>query len=116
MTDIAQLELGERGAVIVATVTGELDASQAPLMGDQIAEGVPTSAKGLVVDFSSLEFIDSSGVAMLFGLARKLGSRRQRLSVVVNDGEAVARVLEIVDFGKAAPMHAELDAALADAS
>jgi hypothetical protein len=53
---------------------------------------------------------------MLFGLARKLGSRRQRLSVVVNDGEAVARVLEIVDFGKAAPMHADLDAALAEAS
>jgi anti-anti-sigma factor len=112
--DIAQLTLDERGAVVVATVTGELDASQAPRMGEQIAEGVPTSAKGLVVDCSSLEFIDSSGVAMLFGLVRKLGSRRQRMSVVVTDGEPVARVLEIVDFGKAAPMHADLSSALAD--
>jgi anti-anti-sigma factor len=113
--EIAHLEVEERGAVVLATVTGELDASQAPQMGEQIAEAVPTSAKGLVVDFSALEFIDSSGVAMLFGLARKLVSRRQRLSVVVTDGEAVARVLEIVDFGKAARMHSDLDAALADA-
>ena len=115
MKDIAQLALDERGAVVVAAVTGELDASQSPRMGERIAEGVPTSAKGLVVDFSRLEFIDSSGVAMLFGLVRRLASRRQRLSVVVTQGEPVARVLEIVDFGKAAPMRDDLDAALADA-
>ena len=116
MNEIAQLSLYEAGGVMVATVTGELDASLAPQMGEQIAEGVPTSAKGLVVDFSRLEFIDSSGVAMMFGLVRKLASRRQRLSVVVTDGEPVARVLEIVDFGKAAPMHADLGSAMADAS
>ncbi len=101
--------------MVLATVTGELDVSQAPRMGDQIAEAVPTSAQGLVVDFSKLEFIDSSGVAMMFGLVRKLGSHRQRLSVVVTEGQPVARVLEIVDFGKAAPKYGDLDSALADA-
>jgi anti-anti-sigma factor len=115
LNDIAHLTLDERGAVVVATVTGELDVSQAPRMGEEIAEAVPTSARGLVVDFSQLEFIDSSGVAMMFGLVRKLGSRRQRLSVVVTEGQPVARVLEIVDFGKAAPTHESLESALADA-
>ena len=66
------------------------------------------------MDLSDLGFIDSSGIAMLFGLVRKLGSRRQQLRIVVPRGEAVARVLEIVDFGKAAPLHADLESALAD--
>jgi len=35
--------------------------------------------------------------------------------VVAPEGEAVGRVLEIVDFGRAAPVHSVLDAALAAA-
>ena len=57
------------------------------------------------MDFSELEFIDSSGMAMLFGLVRRLGSRRQELRVVARSGEPVARVLEIVEFDRAAPIH-----------
>ena len=74
---------------------------------------MPTSARALVVDFSGLDFIDSSGIAMLFSLARRLGSRRQELRVVARDGEPVARVLEIVEFDRAAPVHQTLDDALA---
>jgi hypothetical protein len=51
---------------------------------------------------------------MLFGLARRLASRRQELRVVAPDGEPVARVLEIVEFDRAAPIHTDLDAAVAD--
>jgi anti-anti-sigma factor len=111
--ELVQLEIGERDQVVIATVTGELDIAGAPYMGDRIAAAVPTSAHGLVIDFSGLDFIDSSGIAMLFSLARQLGSRRQQLRVVAPPGGPVARVLEIVEFERAAPVHAELDAALA---
>jgi len=113
MNDIAELRLEERDELVVARVTGELDISVAPRIGDQIAEAVPTSAHGVVVDFSELGFIDSSGVAMLFSLVRKLGSRRQELRVVAPEGQPVSRVLEIVDFPKAAPLHGDLESALA---
>ncbi len=114
--DLVQLELEERGDVVIAHVTGELDLAGAPATGDAIGEAVPTSARVLVVDFSGLEFIDSSGIAMLFNLARRLGSRRQELHVVARDGEPVARVLEIVEFGRAAPVHQTLEEALAQVS
>ena len=68
------------------------------------------------MDFTRLEFIDSSGIAMLFNLARRLGARRQELRVVARDGEPVARVLEIVEFERAAPVHETLDEALAQTS
>lgn len=113
MMDLVQLEIEERGDIVVARVTGELDLAGAPSTGDAIGAAVPTSARALVVDFSGLEFIDSSGIAMLFNLARRLGSRRQELRVVAEDGKPVARVLEIVEFDRAAPVHETLAAALA---
>jgi anti-anti-sigma factor len=107
------LEIERRGDVVVASVTGELDIAGASRTGERIAEAVPTSAVGLVVDLMELEFIDSSGIAMLFGLARSLGSRRQRLTVAAPLGGPVRRVLEIVDFERAAPVHADVDDAVA---
>jgi anti-anti-sigma factor len=114
VTDLVGLEIEERGEVVVARLSGELDIAGAPGMGERIHAAVPTSARALVIDFSSLDFIDSSGIAMLFGLARKLGSRRQQLRVVATSGRPVARVLDIVEFDRAAPVHATLDDALAE--
>jgi anti-anti-sigma factor len=116
LTDLVALQIEEQGEVVVARVTGELDLAEAASTGDSLGDAVPTSARALVVDFSGLEFIDSSGVAMLFGLARRLGSRRQELRVVARSGKPVHRVLEIVEFERAAPIHQTLDDALADLS
>ena len=114
MTDkLVELEIEQRGEIVVARVSGELDIAGAPGTGDRIADAVPTSARALVVDMTPLEFIDSSGVAMLFGLARRLSSRRQELRVVAPAGTPVKRVLEIVEFDRAAPIHEELEPALA---
>ena len=114
MDELVSWELEERDKAVIAHVAGELDVSQAPRLGEAIDAAVPNSAHALVVDFSKLEFIDSSGIAMLFSLARKLQSRRQELRVVVPEGEPVARVLGIVEFERAAALHADLESALAD--
>jgi anti-anti-sigma factor len=116
VTDLVELEIEERGEVVIARVTGELDIAGASGLGERIDGAVPSSARALVVDFSELDFIDSSGIAMLFGLARKLGSRRQQLRVVARSGRPVARVLGIVEFNRAAPVHETLDEALAEAA
>lgn len=113
MTELVGLDIEERGDVVVARVSGELDIAGASGIGDSIHDAVPTSARALVVDCTDLDFIDSSGIAMLFGLARKLGSRRQQLRVVAREGKPVARVLQIVEFDRAAPIHRTLDEALA---
>ena len=97
----------------MARLSGELDLAGAPGAGDAIEEGVPSSARGLVVDLTKLEFIDSSGIAMLFDLARRLGGRRQELRVVAVPDKPVARVLDIVEFGRAAPVHPGVDEAIA---
>jgi anti-anti-sigma factor len=109
-----QIEQREGDDVVVARLTGELDISGADSTGQLIAEAVPSSARGVVVDMTDLEFIDSSGVSMLFALARRVGSRRQELRVVAPPGKPVARVLDIVEFDRAAPVHADVESAVAE--
>jgi anti-anti-sigma factor len=115
MNDLVHVEIEERDAddVVVARLTGELDIAGAEATGRRIAEAVPSSARGVVVDMTDLEFIDSSGVSMLFALARRVGSRRQELRLVAPAGKPVARVLQIVEFDRAAPVHADVDSAIA---
>jgi anti-anti-sigma factor len=112
LSDLAHVEIDQRDDVVVARLTGELDISVAESTGRKIAEAVPSSARGVVVDMSGLEFMDSSGVSMLFSLARQVGSHRQQLVVVAPEGRPVSRVLEIVEFDRAAPVREDVDAAV----
>lgn len=112
MDDLISVDIEERDDVVVVRLAGELDISVAVLTGRRITEAVPTSARGVVVDMTGLEFMDSSGVSMLFALARQVGSHRQQLRVVAPLGKPVARVLEIVEFDRAAPVHTALEQAV----
>ena len=112
MSDLARLTIEDRSEFAVASVRGELDISNSAATGDTIASELQLKAKGLIVDFSELDFLDSSAVSMLFSLARRLGERRQELHVVAPRDRAVARVLDIVDLDRAAPVHPTLDEAL----
>ncbi len=110
---LVELDLEERGEVVVARVTGELDIAESEQTGEAIGSRVNSSALGLVVDLTDLSFIDSSGIAMLFGLVRQLSAKRQVLRVAVRPGGPVARVLEIVEFGRAAGVDADVGVAVA---
>jgi anti-anti-sigma factor len=113
--DLVGLEIEQRDDdIVVARLSGELDMSVAERTGRRIADSVPSSARGVVVDTTGLEFMDSSGVSMLFALARQVASHRQELRVVAPSGRPVARVLQIVEFGRAAPVHEDLDAAVGE--
>jgi anti-sigma B factor antagonist len=110
--DLVGLDIEKREDIVIAHITGELDIVGASSTGEAIGEAVPTSARALVVDLGGLEFIDSSGIAMLFSLARRLGAQRQALRVVARSGEPVERVLELVEFDRAAPIYETVDDAV----
>ena len=110
--DLVGLEIEKREDIVIAHLTGELDIVGASSTGEAIGDAVPSSARALVVDLGGLEFIDSIGIAMLFSLARRLGGQRQALRVVAHSGEPVQRVLELVEFDRAAPIYETVDEAV----
>lgn len=74
-------------------VGGELDLSTAPVFEGHL-DGITEGPGDVVLDASDLTFIDSSGVRVLFGLARRLEGRGRL--VVRNPTEQVLRVLDLV--------------------
>lgn len=110
---LSNAEFEERDGVVVARLTGEIDGSNAVEMGRAISERLPTAAHGLVLDLSGVEYLDSTGIELLFGLARRLADRRQRLRLGVPESSPVRRVLEVCDVDSVAPVSESADEAAA---
>ena len=112
--DGATLTSAQHGDHVIISVSGELDVFNAARVVSLIEDAVPTHAHGAVLDLSAVEFLDSTAIRKLFALTGRLGERRQRIRVVTPVGSIVLRTLELVEFGRAAPMHDSLEEALAE--
>jgi anti-anti-sigma factor len=95
VSELASLFVWRRELVVVAGITGELDVSNAADLQAQIAAEVGNQAAGLVVDLAGLEFMDSSGVHLLFALAERLRDRGRRIAVIAPVGSAPRRLLQL---------------------
>jgi anti-sigma B factor antagonist len=89
--------------VAVARVAGEIDISNIAPARRELAAGVPESACGLVVDLTDTSYLDSSGVYLLFELAKTLEGRRKNICVVAPPTAPSTRVLFITGFDKVMP-------------
>lgn len=96
----------------MAELSGEIDLSNADDLAAAIRARVSNHARGVVVDLTRVRFIDSSGLAILFALARRLRSRRQQLRVVVPPESSIRATLELVDLGAVAAIDDSIDAAV----
>ncbi len=113
MTDLATLESSRDGDLVIAVIGGEVDPSNARELGRRLSADVPNDAMGVVLDLTEVGYLDSSGVQMVFELAERLDSRQQRLAVVVPEGKAARKVLDIVALDSTAPVAATRDEAVA---
>ena len=111
--ELATLRVRERGDVVIANVEGEIDLSNASSLLMDLAASVPNTARGLVVDLSGLEFLDSSGVHMLYDIADRLATRQQRFAVVIPPDAPPRRAIELSGVEPAAWLHADQPSALA---
>jgi anti-anti-sigma factor len=114
VTAPATLAAERHGDNVVVRVVGEVDVFNAASIAADIEAAVPTEAHGAVLDLTGVGFLDSTAIRKLFALTGRLRERRQRVLVVTPRGSIVLRTLQLVEFGRAAPLHDTLEAALAD--
>jgi anti-anti-sigma factor len=112
VSQLAQLRIDDAGGVTVATVDGEIDLSNATELEMAISHAVENDALGLVIDLGRVDYVDSSGVTLLFNLARRVARRQQQFAVVVPAEAHVAEILSLSGAGDALPLHDSLEAAL----
>jgi anti-anti-sigma factor len=93
--DLATLRVRERSGIVIAVVEGEIDLSNAASLQTELTAAVSNAARGLVIDLSALEFLDSSGVHMLYDIADRLATRQQRFAVVIPADAPPRRAIEL---------------------
>jgi anti-anti-sigma factor len=109
---LAGFEIEERDGVVVAAISGEIDSSNATDLRLALSEKLPSSATALILDLTATEYLDSSGIQLLFELGRRLSARRQRMRLVVPGTAPMRRVLELTAVDSVAPMDPDLKTAL----
>ena len=89
------------GGIFTIEISGELDSGNAGLVSDAVQEAeAATGVKGIVLDITRLEFIDSSGIAVLGSAAKRDEGGRLR---VTGSTTQVERVLEITGVADLLP-------------
>ena len=111
--ELATLRVRERGGIVLAVVEGEIDLSNAPGLQVEVTTAVPNSARGLLLDLSGIDFLDSSGVHMLYDIADRLVTRQQRFAVVLEPDAPPRRAIELSGIEPAAWLYGDLSSALA---
>ncbi|HEV7846670.1 MAG TPA: STAS domain-containing protein [Thermoleophilaceae bacterium] len=96
MTPLA-VERSQSDGYAVLTVDGELDIATAPRMIAALNEALADMAAPLVVDLTSVVFMDSTGLALLMN-ARRRAMRLGQGFAIVCPGGPIARVFEIADM------------------
>jgi anti-anti-sigma factor len=111
-TPLEELEIQHVGDAVLACVRGEVDLSNAPSVRERLLEAVPNSAAALVLDLSGADYLDSSGIGLIFELAERLGGRGLKLALVVPEESVIRRVLLLTEVEQVAPMSESVEAAL----
>jgi len=114
MTAPATLRAERYGDNVVVSVIGELDVFNAASIATDMEAAVPSDVHGAVIDLTGVAFLDSTAIRRLFALTSRLRERRQRVLIVTPPGSIVLRTLQLVEFSRAAPLHASLSSALSD--
>lgn len=109
---LASVSRREKDGVIVASVRGEIDVSNAGQLFGELTK-FSNQVCGLVVDLSGVEYLDTAGIALLYELHLRLKRREQSLVVVAPSHRAPRRVLELTAFDTRVALTDELAPALA---
>jgi anti-sigma B factor antagonist/stage II sporulation protein AA (anti-sigma F factor antagonist) len=109
---LAEVTIDQRGTVLVARITGEVDLSNVEDVRTALVDAVEHESECLVLDLTETSYLDSTGVRLLFELAERLHGRRQELRLVVDDGALVHRVIVLTQLHQRVPLDQTVSAAI----
>ena len=101
------------GGIDAAEIIGELDQATVPELEEQLTEVIEGRNGPVLVDLSSCEFIDSSGLALLVSARERVTADGERGFGICCPDTQVSRLLELTGLDEAMGLVATRDEALA---
>jgi anti-sigma B factor antagonist len=95
VTRLGDVTFKREGDVLVARLTGELDMSNAEDIGSAVLDATPHDAVGVIVDLSGVQYLDSAGIYVVFGMRSRLRARGQSLRLNIPSGSPVDDALRL---------------------
>ena len=83
----------------------------AEFFAQTLARALEEEQGHVLVDFSKINFIDSTGIGELVGYLGRFRDRRRKL-ILVNPTDRIRRLLEVARLADLFPIHDSLEAAL----
>ena len=80
---LADVQITLASSALIAHVTGELDMSNAEDVGATVVGATPSEAQGVILDLSGLDYLDSAGIYVIYGMRASLQARGQSLILVI---------------------------------
>jgi anti-anti-sigma factor len=106
------IRVQDREGVPVAYLEGEIDIANASEMRDQLLAALSDRPRGLIVDLSSVTYLDSRGMHVMLELAERMKIRHQQLCVVVPVTAMIRRIFELTHFDMIVPLENSVEDAV----
>ena|SRR5947209_6818045 len=92
---LGDVQFSRHGDALVGRIRGELDMSNAEGIGRAVTDTMAPDTAGVVLDLSEVEYLDSAGIYVLFGLRETLRARGLTLTLVVPETSPVNDALRL---------------------
>ena len=102
--------VASRGEWQVLTVTGEIDMATAPRFRQRLLAVISTGVQNVVIDLSSVDFIDSTGLGVLMGAAKRVRSAGGDIRLV-SVGSRLSDLIELTRLDRVLDVFDSLAAA-----
>jgi anti-anti-sigma factor len=110
---LADVSFSTDGDVVIASVRGEIDMSNAGEIGEAVSRQLSNAALALVLDLSACQYVDSAGIHLMYELEDRLSDRGQAIRVVFAPDALIAEALRLADVPRAIGGADTVEAALA---
>jgi anti-sigma B factor antagonist len=112
----------EREGWTVLAIIGELDLAAVPrvrqaalqvVLRSDAPGGAAPSGPRVIVDLSSVDFLDSAGLGVVLGLVRRVRQAGGEAAVVLDRSGSAGRVFAVLGLDRVVPVAADVDEVLA---
>ena len=111
MTELATFDVRSFDGYCVVVAAGEIDISNASEFRRVLQDAAPAGSEALIVSVAAITYMDSSALAVLLEMSRRIGVSRRQLRIVCPPESACAKLLRIAGVHKIFPMLDTIDIA-----